>query len=770
MTRTALLILFALFFLHTRPLSAQEITSIDLRGIAAFHPGDDDTWRSKYIDEREGWNFIPVPGAWERNGFPLLDGFAWYRIRFRIPMELRDDSLLLIMSGVDDADETYLNGTGIGRLGAFPPQARSELHSLRIYALPKYLREEFNLLAIRVYDMGDSGGITGNIFRIIRADHIPTVLDEVVGEPFRQPLLYISNGAMASAFDQTSASIAWTKPHLFNELQAGLQTETVLSNVTLSAQNDGELKLLKDMQIRRTSYYNQTGVLQTQFDNGLDVYWFHPHQGNIRALVILATTKKSSPISDIGIRFNVEKEYWSIREIEQETEFEKRKYFLLVYNSCCDDLATRDMELLLSKQPGALEKFSLVHELDYWNSLSSEMYYFPTSFSIKERETYKLALLHLSNATVCEAGQGFGQIISSLQPPSRAYCSPRDHLLAAHAFAEAGLLEQAQAALRFIDHAEVGKYMFLRTTSETGGVGYPYLVTPCSYSGFGGETDVKNETTREFSFDGMALYVEAVEALRRNTKRKTQQSDVPFSDSAFLASRWPLLSSKVSDVLLFVQDSAGLLRNDAGPWGRHSVNAPNIYSSLHSASALFIASRYAAAMHDPVKEYLYNKAAMRSVDTIEEMITAAMRKDSSRSLTADELALFDPLLIDGIVLGLFQPQRSATQFALSVMEKSFAIDESRAMYNAQPDGDWFARQSRPFLTLRLARAYAVLGQGEKAEKLFQQVTDLAFEHHGMLPELVDPVSSNWYGGLPSIQSIAEYILTAEAIALLRENR
>ena len=47
------------------------------------------------------------------------------------------------------------------------------------------------------------------------------------------------------------------------------------------------------------------------------------------------------------------------------------------------------------------------------------------------------------------------------------------------------------------------------------------------------------------------------------------------------------------------------------------------------------------------------------------------------------------------------------------------------------------------------------------------VTALAVRHDGLLPELVEPVSGNWYGGIPHIPTAADYILTAERIAMER---
>ena len=93
------------------------------------------------------------------------DGVAWYRIRFAVPEPLKHEKLRVILGPVDDSDETYLNGSPIGRTGAFPP-GKADPDSRKVsrrYDLPdKLLRYgQQNVLAVRVYDAGGSGGMLG---------------------------------------------------------------------------------------------------------------------------------------------------------------------------------------------------------------------------------------------------------------------------------------------------------------------------------------------------------------------------------------------------------------------------------------------------------------------------------------------------------------------------------------------------------------------------------------------------------------------------------
>jgi hypothetical protein len=125
-----------------------------------FMVGDSMKWKeSSYNDEH--WKEISVPAHWEETGYPGLDGFAWYRVAFTLPADWKQDSLVFDFGKIDDCDETYLNGTLIGRTGTMPPNYNSEWTTFRRYTIPaKNIRwGEENVLTVRVYDGGGPGGV-----------------------------------------------------------------------------------------------------------------------------------------------------------------------------------------------------------------------------------------------------------------------------------------------------------------------------------------------------------------------------------------------------------------------------------------------------------------------------------------------------------------------------------------------------------------------------------------------------------------------------------
>lgn len=133
----------------------------DLRGKWKFEIGDD-MHRAEPGFNDAGWESIYAPSAWEDQGFPGYDGYAWYRKHFQSSPDWKDKTLALHMGTIDDVDEVYLNGRLVGATGSFPPGYRTAYDVNRIYTFPfEYLNPSGdNVVAVRVYDYELSGGIT----------------------------------------------------------------------------------------------------------------------------------------------------------------------------------------------------------------------------------------------------------------------------------------------------------------------------------------------------------------------------------------------------------------------------------------------------------------------------------------------------------------------------------------------------------------------------------------------------------------------------------
>lgn len=137
---------------------------------AKFITGNDAAWSAPNFNDKE-WKTLKTGTVWQEQGFPDYHGYAWYRIHVVIPSRMRQqsswkDSLCLYLAHVNDVDETYLNGTKIAKTGTFPEDAVgyvSKWPAVRSYHIaatdPAIKWDKENVIAIKVYDGGGSGGI-----------------------------------------------------------------------------------------------------------------------------------------------------------------------------------------------------------------------------------------------------------------------------------------------------------------------------------------------------------------------------------------------------------------------------------------------------------------------------------------------------------------------------------------------------------------------------------------------------------------------------------
>jgi hypothetical protein len=142
-------------------LHAQDMRILlDLRGSWKFELGDDVRWAEPGYDDKK-WATVKVPGAWEDQGFPGYDGFAWYRKRIQIPPGWRTKRLYLGLGAIDDADEVYVNGHFMGFSGRMPPDYVTAYNTWRHYPLSQAVLDLNGeiVIAVRVYDDEMGGGI-----------------------------------------------------------------------------------------------------------------------------------------------------------------------------------------------------------------------------------------------------------------------------------------------------------------------------------------------------------------------------------------------------------------------------------------------------------------------------------------------------------------------------------------------------------------------------------------------------------------------------------
>jgi sialate O-acetylesterase len=113
-----------------------------------------DQWKKANFDDTS-WPVMNVPSLWEEQELGDFDGVVWLRKTFSVPVSAVGKEAVLHLGKVDDADETYVNGSAIGNL--------SNYSEARQYTIPAgILKGGENVIAVRVTDTGGGGGIYGD--------------------------------------------------------------------------------------------------------------------------------------------------------------------------------------------------------------------------------------------------------------------------------------------------------------------------------------------------------------------------------------------------------------------------------------------------------------------------------------------------------------------------------------------------------------------------------------------------------------------------------
>jgi len=142
-----------------------------------FQTGDNMEWVKPGFDD-SGWKPIEVGKQWEEQGYKNYDGYAWYRIRFTLPDDMKKkdvpNAINFLLGKIDDCDQVFLNGQLLGQNARLMPVGNTNplddlsktapAHDLnRNYIVqPDYPRLAWgkeNTLAIRVYDGSGNGGM-----------------------------------------------------------------------------------------------------------------------------------------------------------------------------------------------------------------------------------------------------------------------------------------------------------------------------------------------------------------------------------------------------------------------------------------------------------------------------------------------------------------------------------------------------------------------------------------------------------------------------------
>jgi hypothetical protein len=139
-----------------------------------FHPDPKNEglalgWHKPGLAGEADWADIHIGTWWENQGYPDLDGWAWYRLQVDIPKAWEGSEVFLSFEGVDDIYELYVNGEIAGKGGDLATHqdalTEKKSHNITDHVKPG----QPTTVAVRVHDWYGAGGI----FRPVTLGTVP---------------------------------------------------------------------------------------------------------------------------------------------------------------------------------------------------------------------------------------------------------------------------------------------------------------------------------------------------------------------------------------------------------------------------------------------------------------------------------------------------------------------------------------------------------------------------------------------------------------------
>ena len=105
------------------------------------------------------WGDIRIDRAWEGQGFPNLDGWAWYHKAVDVPESFENHETFVRFTGVDDYYELFVNGNKVGSGGDIESKTTA-FEEVKSYNVTQFVTPgEPVVITVRVYDWYGAGGI-----------------------------------------------------------------------------------------------------------------------------------------------------------------------------------------------------------------------------------------------------------------------------------------------------------------------------------------------------------------------------------------------------------------------------------------------------------------------------------------------------------------------------------------------------------------------------------------------------------------------------------
>jgi GH15 family glucan-1,4-alpha-glucosidase len=326
---------------------------------------------------------------------------------------------------------------------------------------------------------------------------------------------------------------------------------------------------------------------------------------------------------------------------------------------------------------------------------------------------------------------------------------------------DAGLYDEARAALVFFIEAEADRYRFFEELGDH--FFEPYGVSLTRYHGFGiEESDTSCNGDFNFEFDGFGLFLWAL-------RHYVAES----GDTTILTDHWDVVRDTIADPLVaLVEEDTGLLRADSSIWEVHWLGKEKhfAYTNITAVRGLCDASALAGMMSEAALAVEYAEAGATLREAIVEHLIAP---EGGVAQDVEELAAgtgyWDAAVVEAIAMGLFDPEGVVATDTLARIRSFLTVpvgvglmrnDDEFDGHELTPYGGPYDSQEWIFIDYRTSIAARHMAEDEYADALQSWVRDQTLLNYLLIGENYDGTTGEYRNNAPMIGFGAGSYITA----------
>jgi GH15 family glucan-1,4-alpha-glucosidase len=689
-----------------------------------FITGDNIQYKEENFDD-VAWEKIKVPSYWEDNGHADYNGFAWYRVQFTVPQNMIGKELMLMIAAIDDADETYLNGSLIGATGKFPPTEQSAWDAQRKYKLT--LTKATNTLAIRVYDGNIFGGLYKAPLEIITKTEYDRRIIAHQQSKKSYTQLTTSNGLIVATYNTKTNLIEAAYPHIFSYYDSAKWVEPFVNNIKF---------IVKDKPIG-ASYLQNTHVIEVQYPKFV-IDYFAPFTTEEK--ILYAVIKgNANDIKDISFTSEKAKGKLLSNSFLKKGTVSAEKYFLFSFtDSLHRDESIVDKALakiMNGKNSIATDEVNFMRKI-----IASAKLPKPLTTDEKNLCEQSVSILKMSQVSNKEIFPlSHGQILASLRPGVWSISWVRDASFAIRAMAQIGMFTEAKKGLEFmLNAAPTNQYKtFIFKDGKDYGIKHDYRISVTRYFGNGREEADFDERGPNIELDDFGLFLMAFSDYVKES-----------GDKVFFDKWHSILENETIVAIIQNIDSNDLIRTESGPWEHHlpghqytftngvNVMGLNKFAALCDAYNIPSAKIKAAAkrLQDGImKNMLFENRLLKG--------NAQEKKETDHFFY--DCGVFE-LFSDG-----FSDNKKLFHSTLEAYDKQIHLKSADGYMRFNSD-DSYENQEWPTSSLWVAMSHIRFGNNARAKKLIDRITIMSANNNNVMPEIYTREEWLYNGATPMV--------------------